>query len=309
MTEQKTWTSNQTFEEWIESTRPTGKYDETVMSILQEEQNGGRFEWLRGNQTLFDIDHWRHQRQQKEFEEALVSKKQSIQSIQEKIQAEREKGQGEKKEKKEKPNLQLLEQYQTTLDGLYVDRFELEHKIRESIPLLESFERVIHCWKSYFISLRRVVALYKEKKDREVLRKGVHAISEYRDYLIGSHEEIVRRALLMEEYGTNPELCKLFDLQRIPLKVFYDLGELVKESRKRFDKRFLTEACMYYKTNHPEDSLDAAVDLQSSLEMDEEFETAHQEPSAVIQKEEEIESWADAAADADARLYRRFDRD
>lgn len=295
------WTSKQTFEEWLETTVPTGQYDDSVIQILQEESCGGRFEWLKGNHTIFDLELARHQRMLSEFETNLIAKKQSIATLQQKYREEQE---------NKKPSGKILNQYKTSLDSMYAERFEIEADIQKTKPMIEALDQTVYSYKAYYVALRKVVALYKERKDKEFLRKGIHAICAYRDYLKGTNEEVVRRTLLIEEYGDVPELRQLFDLERIPLKVFYALGDLVKHARKQSDKKYLMEALLYYKENHPHEFLPEPVQpSRNTLHVVEEFQGSAEKPETTNVKDEEIEDWADEAAGADADLYRKFDRD
>lgn len=295
------WTSIKTFEQWIEDTVPSGKYDETVLGLFQEEQRGGKYEYLRGNHTLYDIDLSKRQNLLVELKDSLELKKKQIVDLQQKIQAET------KADKRK--------QLDAGIDSLYVERYALEDEIQHTSTLVDHLAIADHVWKGYFVSLRRLVNLYKINKNKEFLRKGVHAISEYREYLLGNHETIICRTFLLEKYGHVKELRALFDLEKIPLKMFYRLGDFVEESKKVNEKeksKFITECCIFYKEHHPDECIPAPSNevkqsTFTSWEEDGETEEGTNDGKR-IKHEEEIESWADAAAHADAGLYSKFDR-
>lgn len=227
----------------IPEVEPTGEYDGLYHQLLLEEEHSGKMGssyrsasnyWqLSGRKFLLELD-------QKKTE--LTALKARIKTIQDEIQKDppKEKKELEKFEKKKREG-------QAALDPLYMERFALETKIKE----LEAIALQIHILDEevdmFHTSLRVVIRMYKENKNKEFLRKGVHQVCKISNDRIGKKREETIRIILLDEIGDITEFKRMFDLNTCPMYQLYHLYDIYKDAKKPENKytKYFTEATMF----------------------------------------------------------------
>lgn len=237
-----TWMSSKSIYESIDDTVPSGKYDCEIQRILQEEKEGGTYEFLKGRLTFFDLDIQKRLLLKEKTEASLVAVKKQIEQSQSQSLSPKD------------------------VDALFLKRYALEDEVRYHEQFYSDITYVEKIWNQYYTSLRVIVNKFRQTKDIGYLRKGAHILGEYRDYLLQDTEVCVRKQLLIEILRGRTEFQDQLDLHRQSLPALLKLFELLDESKKRgkyrfhgtSDKgkeiarsRFLTDAILYLKTNSP----------------------------------------------------------
>ena len=152
----------------------------------------------------------------------------------------------------QKPDLtqEKKKDLQSQLDDCYMNKFDLEKKIKEQEKFLAQVEFLDEEMNKFYVSMRVVLRRYSETRDVEYLRKGIDLLSSIRDQRINNVEEDVRRTILLDEIGDVAEFRRLFDLDQIPLYQLYRLYDIYGQYKKEgLHEKFLTEAALYY-VNH-----------------------------------------------------------
>jgi hypothetical protein len=164
-----------TMEERIAAAIPDGRYDEYVESILRDEASDWKYKVLAGDETIFDTEVSKIRANLKDAEAAQVASYALVDKLTKNLKAK-------ESEKRSTNKLQVAKDL-ITISGMKTSiTSTLEDVVanKEAVSLLKrelkKWEGLQEVTRLQFRSLRNVVSQYKENKDREFLRRGVHCV-------------------------------------------------------------------------------------------------------------------------------------
>lgn len=172
------WIDTRSFEQITLETVPTEKYKNVVDMIARDTHI------FAGTQTIYDLEISSKQREIQVLQEERKVIQTTIQNL---------KNPPKKKEMKKKKAISDEEMEETQsysnsiMDKLYALIGE-QQEIDKKVAAIETEIQLLKIQQEYtvkeFISLNRLAKQYRENRDEEYLRKGVHWICEYAEKMI-----------------------------------------------------------------------------------------------------------------------------
>jgi hypothetical protein len=164
-----------TMEERIAATVPNSRYEAFLESILADEASGWKYKVLAGEDTMFDAEVTKARIALKDAEADKVASAALVEKLYKNLQAK-------EAEKRSTNKIQFAKDL-TAISGMKsqlaasqdesAGSGEIIHLLKQQVRKMEGLQDIA---RRQTRSLRNVVSQYKENKDRDFLRRGVHCV-------------------------------------------------------------------------------------------------------------------------------------
>ena len=164
-----------TIEERIASTVANGRYEAYVESILADEAANWKNKILAGNETFYDGEVTKARIALKDAEEDKIAAAVLVEKLVKNIQAKEAEKRSTNKVQAAK-DLNTINGMKTSIAATLADAAGIGDTIVVLKQQLKKMEELQEISRLQTRSLRNVVSQYKENKDLDFLRRGVHCV-------------------------------------------------------------------------------------------------------------------------------------